>query len=124
MAEAVFVHLVNEAGLQHIGSTAHPGTLDILTRNAIAYNGRGRQIHSADLDDFDYIITMDNDNLRNVKSLGGGRAYVAPLLSYAPHLDTREVPDPFYTGGFEGVYKLVRESCACLLAEIRREHGF
>jgi protein-tyrosine phosphatase len=136
MAEAVFQHLVNAAGLSdkievdsagtgswHVGSHAHHGTLDVLMRNAIAYDGRARQVVPADLAFFDYIVTMDEDNLRYVRSLGAQNEHVAPLLSYAPHLKIREVPDPFYTGGFDGVYDLVRAGCEGLLATIRQEHN-
>ncbi len=142
MAEAVFAHMVNEAGLSeqieidsagtgdwHIGATAHHGTLAILQENGIPYDGRGRQIRVADLSSFDYIITMDDENLRNVKRLGSGRAMVKPLLDFTA-LDSptrqhsiREVPDPYFTGGFDVVYGLVREGCAGLLQTIRDEHN-
>ena len=136
MAEAVFTHLVNEAGLQkqivadsagtgdwHIGQPAHVGTLKMLTRNGIDYQGRARLIAPEDLEDFDYIITMDDSNLKNVRRLGKGRARVAPLMSFAPETGVAEVPDPYYSGGFERVYELVQEGAAGLLQEIRQEHG-
>jgi hypothetical protein len=57
MAEAVFQHLVNEAGLVaqivvdsagtgdwHVGEPAHTGTRRVLTQRGIAYNGRARQV--------------------------------------------------------------------------------
>lgn len=139
MAEAVFAHLVNEAGLSqkihadsagtgnwHVGASAHHGTLGILKQNAVPYNGRARQLSSSDLDEFDYIITMDDDNLANVLAVQeqyGGKAHVAPLLSYAPHLGEEEVPDPYFSGGFEGVYELVHAGSEGLLNSIRSEYG-
>ena len=145
MAEAVFAHLVHEAGLEtkieadsagtgdwHVGQPPHHGTRRMLEHNGITYNGCARQLTSRDLDDFDYIITMDEQNLRDVNSLhvrGTQRGHdkqgvnVAPLLDFAPHTHTREVPDPYFTDGFEGVYALVQEGAAGLLAAIRREHG-
>jgi protein-tyrosine phosphatase len=36
---------------------------------------------------------------------------------------TRDVPDPYYSGNFEEVYRLVEAGCRGLLAHIRREHG-
>lgn len=141
MAEAVFCHLVCEAGLQehieadsagtgdwHIDSAAHPGTLAVLQENDINYNGRARCIAHADLNDFDYIVTMDDQNLSNVKRLGSGRAVVRPLLDYAAENSgarkqfIREVPDPYFYGGFDVVYGLVREGCEGLLQAIRDEH--
>jgi protein-tyrosine phosphatase len=42
-------------------------------------------------------------------------------MDFAPHLRTREVPDPYYGGstGFERVFDLVEEACEGLLADIR-----
>jgi protein-tyrosine phosphatase len=136
MAEAVFNHLVRDAGLEkhieadsagtgdwHVGQPAHHGTRSILQQNNIPYDGRCRQIARNDLDEFDYIVTMDNQNLNDVQILGKGRARITPLLSYAPQADVREVPDPYHSGGFEGVYDLVQMGAAGLLNTIRQEHA-
>ncbi|MDX1932860.1 MAG: low molecular weight protein-tyrosine-phosphatase [Capsulimonadales bacterium] len=136
MAEAILRHRVREAGLQHqievdsagtgywhVGEPPHRGTRGILDTYRISYEGMvARQIEKDDLESFDYVLTMDNMNLSDVRSLGTGRAVVRPLLSYAPELGITEVPDPYYTGGFEGVYRMVDAACTHLLAEIRREH--
>lgn len=141
MAEAVFQHMVNEAELAdkieadsagtgewHQGSAAHPGTLAELQANGIPYEGRGRTLRPEDMHDFDYIVTMDNDNLCNVERLHAGAkgtAKVAPLLDFgteARRSAIREVPDPFFTGGFETVYELVKDGATGLLEAIRREH--
>jgi protein-tyrosine phosphatase len=131
MAEAVFAHLVNEADLAdqfeidsagtgdyHIGETAHHGTLGILREKQIPYNGRARQINAADLDYYDYIITMDDANFEDVNAIGKGRAEVRPLLSFAPAQELTEVPDPYYHGGFDKVFDLIHESCVGLLEHI------
>ena len=75
-----------------------------------------------DLEAFDYVLTMDNQNLANVRALGTGRAVVRPFLEYAPHLPLREVPDPYLTGGFPEVYDLVDAAAEGLLKAIRAEH--
>jgi protein-tyrosine phosphatase len=137
MAEAVFHHMVRDAGLEdrieadsagtgdwHVGQPAHHGTRSILQQNNIPYEGLCRQIARDDLDEFDYIVTMDNQNLNDVQILGKGQATIAPLLSYAPEARVREVPDPYHSGGFEGVYHLVQLGAAGLLQTIRKEHGF
>jgi protein-tyrosine phosphatase len=136
MAEAVFAHKVREAGLEneieidsagtgawHVGHPAHHGTLDVLRRNTIPYDGRARQIQADDLAKFDYIVTMDDENLRNVRTLGKSVGHVRPLLAYAPTLFTHEVPDPYYAGGFDKVYELVNSGCTGLLEAIRAEHS-
>ena len=134
MAEAVFAEKVREAGLEdqietdsagtgdwHVGSPAHSGTRRILAKNIIPYNGRARVITQQDLDDFDYILTMDNDNRHNVQLLGTGRAKIAAFLDYASNTQLSEVPDPYYTGNFEEVYALVMDASEGLLAAIRKE---
>ena len=136
MAEAVFMHKVREAGLEgeieadsagtgdwHIGNPPHPGTLRLLADNAIEYEHLGRQITPADLQDFDYVLAMDNANLRGILSLGQGKAVVRRFLEYSSNKKVLEVPDPYLTGGFEGVYKLINAAADGLLAEIRAGHG-
>lgn len=142
MAEAVFTHLVKEAGLEdrveidsagtgdwHIGSPAHEGTQAILDEQQIDYDGRARQIIKDDLEKFDYIITMDDQNLQNVRALteGQARAKIVPLLEYSPQAKAdgvSEVPDPYLVGGFDITYQLVASACEGLLDAIREKHGF
>jgi protein-tyrosine phosphatase len=85
---------------------------------------RARQISPEDCDDFDYVLTMDEENYRAVSALCKGDAVVRPLLDFAPHLPEREVPDP-YSGGpdeFEHVLDLVEEASEGLLQDIRERH--
>jgi len=136
MAEAVFRHQVRAAGLGaeieadsagtgdwHVGHPPHSGTRALLERESIDYAHTGRQLTAADLDAFDYVLTMDDQNLRAVRALAarrpGQRAVVRPFLEYAPD-GPREVPDPYLTGGFEGVYALVSAASAGLLEAIKR----
>ena len=134
MAEAVMVHLVRDANLEtqievdsagtgdwHIGDDPHAGTLKILKTNGIEHPMRARQIRVSDLDAFDYLIVMDDKNLRDVRSLGAGRAHVARLLDYAPDVHDKNVPDPYFTGDFESVYQTVRVACENLLGEVRAQ---
>lgn len=140
MAEGVFQHMVNEAGLgdhflidsagtsgYHNGEPAHSGTLRILSRHNIPYNGRSRRFSPRDADQFDYVLAMDSDNLRDMQRLVGGRRDNLTLfLSYANRAgltDVREVPDPYYDGRFEEVYQLVTQGSRALLDHIRAEHG-
>lgn len=81
MAEAVFQHLVHEAGLAdkfhidsagtgswHIGEKAHRGTRAILQEHGIVYNGRARQVTGQDMaDPQTYIITMDQSNSNDLR---------------------------------------------------------
>ncbi len=93
----------------------------MLAQNKIDYAHQARLLTAEDLDTFDYVLAMDNANLRDILALGKGRAVVRPFLDYAPENDCREVPDPFFTGGFEAVYALVTEASEGLLKAIREE---
>ncbi len=139
MAEGVFQHLVDEAGLSdqimvdsagvgswHIGEPAHRGTRQVLAAHGIRYQGRARRISAADLQNFEYILAMDAENLDDVRALtrqGETSAEIRLFMDYAPEAGAREVPDPYYSGRFEYVYDLVRQAAAGLLAHIRAEHG-
>jgi protein-tyrosine phosphatase len=136
MAEAVFRGMVGEAGLAdqisvdsagtgawHAGEPPHRGTLAVLRKNGVAAGDqRARQIVAADFKRFDYIVAMDRENLADMARFhptAGARL----LLDYAPDAPAREVPDPFYSGGFDEVYALVSAGCRGLLDAILREHG-
>ncbi|NDJ79182.1 MAG: low molecular weight phosphotyrosine protein phosphatase [Chloroflexi bacterium] len=138
MAEGVFQHVVQEAGLSdqitvdsagtgswHVGEQPHRGTRGVLRKHGIQYEHRARQITRQDFASFDYILTMDNSNLTNVKRMmpDNSDAEVRPFLDYAEDAGTKEVPDPYYDGRFEEVYDLVSQAAEGLLAHIRDEHG-
>ncbi len=138
MAEAVFRHQVGQAGLAdrfvidsagtggwHAGERPHRGTLAILAERGVDPGPQhARQLTTADFTGFDYLVAMDRENLRDIAAFrGGAGAEVRLLLDYAPGLSVREVPDPYYSGGFEYVYELVEAGCRGLLAHIREREG-
>jgi len=137
MAEAVFKHVVNEAGLRdeiivdsagtsgwHIGERAHRGTRHVLQARGIEYEGRARQITPEDFGEFDYILAMDNSNLADLREMQpGGRVVIRRFLDFVEDASTREVPDPYYDGRFEEVYDLVQTGADALLSHIRQEKG-
>lgn len=145
MADAVFAQMVKEAGLSdkikvdsagtggwHIGETAHRGTLQVLRKNSIPYNGRARQFITKDLSGFDYVLAMDRSNLSNIqrmmpngKTNNAKQAEVRMFLSYANDADktnVEEVPDPYYNGQFDYVYDLVHTGSEALLNHIKHVH--
>lgn len=140
MADAVMQHKVKQAGLTnqimvdsagtasyHVGETAHTGTLGVLKKHAIPYDGRARQFKRRDLTDYDYILAMDKSNLTNIGKYTGGDSdgEVRLFLSYANQAGAttvQEVPDPWYDGRFDDVYDLVQKGCDALLAHIRKTH--
>jgi protein-tyrosine phosphatase len=140
MAEAVFQDMVNKAGLSHEisvdsagtgpwheGEPAHHGTLNILRRNNIAYNGRARQIRRRDLADFDYVLAMDHSHLSDLKRYADdNNNEVVLFLSYAKQagiVTVDEVPDPYYNGQFDGTYDLVLRGSKAFLNYLRKKHN-
>ena len=85
---------------------------------------RARRIAPEDCQNFDYILTMDEENYRAVASLCRGSAVVRPFLDFATDSPEREVPDPYYGGpeGFDHVLNLVEEASEGLLQDIRERH--
>jgi protein-tyrosine phosphatase len=85
---------------------------------------RARRILADDCEEFDYVLTMDEQTYRTVASLCRGSAVVRPFLDFAPHSPEREVPDPYGGGpdGFEHVLDLVEEASEGLLKDIRDRH--
>jgi protein-tyrosine phosphatase len=83
---------------------------------------QARQVTEEDFARFDLILAMDRENLRELETLkpGGSRASVKLFLDYAPHLDLREVPDPYYRDApaFEHVLDLATAASRGLLAAL------
>ena len=138
MAEGVFHHLIDQAGLAdqievdsagtsrwNVGKPAHRGTRHTLRRHGIAYKGHARQVTLSDLIEADYVIAMDANNvydLRQMAPRGELEHKLNLLLDFAPPGYPTEVPDPIYDGKFEQVYELVEAGCRGLLDHIRTKH--
>lgn len=83
---------------------------------------RARVVTMADFERFDLLLAMDEQNFRQLRRLAPPalRPRVRRLLDFAPHLQRRDVPDPYYGGatGFEEVLDLVEEAARGLLAAL------
>lgn len=136
MAEAVFGRMIDEAGLSgqivvdsvgtsdwHAGEPPCAGTQRVLAQNGIAYIGRARQVTREDLaDPATYVVAMDTQNLRDLRQRYGEHPRLSRLLDFATKTNERNVPDPYYEGGFDRVYELIRDGCRGLLDTIREEN--
>lgn len=136
MAEAVLRHKIEQRGLQgkisvdsagtgdwHIGSVPHEGTRKLLDSWQISYEGMvARKVVSEDLTKFDYVIGMDDSNVANMRKLAGGdQAAILKFMDLLPDEKLREVPDPYFTGNFDEVYRLIDAGCDILLDKIMKE---
>lgn len=112
-------------GNYHIGEAADPRARAAAKRRGYELTGHARQIQASDLDAFDYVLAMDQDNLRALQSLATHDSVRAKLHllrefdSSAPA--GSEVPDPYYGGadGFDTVIDVCERACAGLLQHIR-----
>lgn len=126
MAEALLRHRLEESGVEgievdsagtgawHAGESADPRTLRTLRSHGIAHYGRARQLTSSDFKEFDLILTMDSQNLRDTLNWrGADPARVRRFLD-------RDVPDPYYDHdhGFERVFEMLDEGCRCLVSDL------
>lgn len=134
MAEFIFRHLVNQAGLKEkfviasaatssweIGEPVHPGTQSVLRKNHIPvdFHKRAWQAGPEEYLKFDYVLAMDAYNLRYMPIM----EKIQRLTDYAGNHWPKDVPDPYYTGDFDYVYELISEACKGLLDHIRRVEG-
>lgn len=140
-AEAVFAARVADAGLADRIHSDSAGTgdwhlgrpPDPRTRRAARARGydlerlRARQVAPADFRDFDYILAMDNANLRDLQLLRpqwyDGRLDL--FLRAAGNAAVAEVPDPYAgdAGHFEAVLDLIEGGVDGLLAVLRHRHS-
>lgn len=70
----------------------------------------------------DYLIGMDQQNIRNIKRFAGNdfTGEIKLLLQYANRED--EIADPYYTGDFETTYQDVLQGCQALLDYLIENH--
>ncbi len=138
-AEAILLHklgklelldqfVVESAGTGnwHVGKLADHRMREAASNRGISIKSRGRQISFDDFSQFDLILTMDNDNLKQVQSLARelsttSKSKIKPLLSYSNQTDLIEVPDPYYGGdkGFAHVLDLLEVAIDGLIEDIR-----
>jgi protein-tyrosine phosphatase len=88
-----------------------------------------RQFRPGDFDRFEYVLAMDESNLRNLRRLPGAAAYGGTLGLFRAFDPTApagaSVPDPYYGGprGFAEVFEQCERAGAGLLQHIRDTHG-
>jgi protein-tyrosine phosphatase len=86
-------------------------------------NQRARLFDTDDFNRFDWIVAMDNQNLRFLTSMrpASHAGHLGLFMAFAPELGLRDVPDPYYGKheDFERVLDLVERGVVPLLAAIQ-----
>lgn len=134
MAESVMTYMVNQRGLkdrffiasaatssEEIGNPPHHGTVNKLRQLGIPLvPHRAVQMTKNDYEKYDYLIGMDDWNIRNMQRIVGGdpEHKIFKLLEFAG--STRDIADPWYTGNFDVTYNDIEEGCSALLEKISK----
>ena len=132
MAEFVMKDLVRKAGLEdrfliaskaarrdELGNDTHYGTKAKLRQMGVPFaKRRATLLDRSDYDAYDYLIGMDEENMRDMLRLFGGdpNGKIYKLLRFAD--EDRDVADPWYTGNFDETYEDVLKGCTALLRMI------
>lgn len=114
MAEEFQIHSAATSA-EEIGNPVHPGTRKKLAEHGIHTEGKyAVQIKRSDYNAYDYIIAMDQRNLRNIHSIIGTDAEhkVSCLLDFTG--SRRDIRDPWYTGNFDETFSDVQEGLEAL----------
>ncbi len=113
----------------HIGDGADPRARASLVAAGYDDSHSARKFVRDCFDDYDLVIAMDGENLRNLRALAPDRERreaVRLLRSFDPTApDDAEVPDPYFGGddGFQLVLEQVERACDGLVAELATALG-
>ncbi len=107
----------------HVGAAPDPRMCESLSKKKYAISGQARRIKAQDLEKFDLIVTMDESNLNDVRSLdqkGRFHSKIRPFVGFCRNHSDLRVPDPYYGGqrGFDHVIQLLEDGCMGILEEL------
>jgi len=136
-AEGVFAKLLKERNLDayfvidsagthayHVGESPDLRAQSAaLLRDVELTHLRARKVVMGDFEDFDFLLAMDDDNYAALMDACPEeyKGKINYFLDYAPDLNTREVPDPYFGGkyGFERVLDMVEAASEGFLTTLR-----
>jgi len=128
-AEGAMKTLIEERGLEgkitcdsagtsayHEGDPADGRMRDAALERGIDLTSISRQFLPKDFIEFDYILTMDQNNYNDLLSIDFKRNYqhkILPFVQFCNVHDIDKVPDPYYGGadGFNLVMDIVEDGC-------------
>lgn len=137
-AEGVFAKLLKEQNLEeyfvidsagtHAYHVGEPPDLRAqhaaLERDIELTHLRARKVIMGDFEDFDFLLAMDDENYAALMDACPEeyKDKISYLLDYAPQLDAREVPDPYFGGkyGFERVLDMIEAASAGFLNTLQK----
>ena len=132
MAEFVMKELVRQEGredefeiassatsCEELGNPVYPPVQRVLKAHNIPFERReARRFSASEYGDWDLLICMDRNNLRNLAGIiPDPEGKVRLLLDYAGRKGA-EVADPWWTGNFDETWQDVLEGCRGLLKNL------
>lgn len=103
----------------HVGEQSDPRMKKTAAERGVNINHKARQIFKYDLDEFDYIFAMDNNNYRDIRSLTTNEDLLQQVYMFRQFdpIESGDVPDPYYGGqkGFNTVFDIVDRTCKNIL---------
>lgn len=119
---------VDSAGTSgyHNGELPDPRMRQHGARRGYNFNSLSRRFDAEDFDNFDLIITMDDNNYHSVLSKASdidSEKKVKKMTDFSQKYKYDHVPDPYYSGadGFELVLDLLEDACTSLLTEVKKQ---
>lgn len=96
---------------EEIGNSIYPGSESALRRHQIPIiPHRARQLTIKDAEEFDWLVGMDTNNIRNMKRMIPEKYHHKIMM-----LCDKPVEDPWYSENFELVYNQIYDGCLNLL---------
>jgi protein-tyrosine phosphatase len=146
LGEATFNELVREKGLEeylwadsagtagyHVGKHADPRSVKVAAKHGIGLDHIVRKIAPEDLDDFDHIAVMDEENFEQLHTFYYKLKGVPPstdklflIRDFDPEVrGVQNVKDPYFDGdeAFEEVYQILKRSNEKLIDHLVDKYG-
>ena len=128
LAHGVMEHLVNERGLPweidsagtggwHVGQQPDSRSIAVAKKYGVDISTQVcRKFNPRDFENFDHILVMDMNNLRDVSTLAENEAELRKVSLF---LKDGIVPDPYYNDDqFDEVYQMIEKRCIELIEEL------
>ena len=100
-----------------VGNPVYPPAKQELAKHGISCSGKTAvQLTKNDYDKYDFLLCMDNTNLRNAKRIIGNdfEDKLRLLLSFTE--EGGSIADPWYFGNFDRTYADIVKGCKAFLA--------
>ncbi|WP_199608587.1 low molecular weight protein-tyrosine-phosphatase [Flocculibacter collagenilyticus] len=119
---------VDSAGTEGYHKGARPDGRSVQVGIARGYTFekiKSRPVEKRDLDYFDYILAMDQFNIKELHKIASEehKDKIKLFLNFSNEYEELEVPDPYYGGekGFERVLDLIESASKGLLEELQKQ---